>query len=63
MLQIFIFLQYESEYENFAFLFVTKKNIYNSSCSYDNSDYDLLKIWIGSKPSKVGVLSGNGDGD
>ena len=31
--------------------------------SYDNSDYDLLKIWIGSKLSKVEVLSGNGDGD
>ena len=58
-----IYFQYESEYENFAFLFVTKKNIYNSSCSYDNSDYDLLKIWIGSTLSKVGVLSGNGDGD
>ena len=51
------------QYENFAFFFVTKKNIYNSSCSYDNSDYDLLKMWIGSKLSKVGVLSGNGDGD
>ena len=33
-----IYFQYESEYENFAFLFVTKKNIYNSSF--------LWQLWL-----------------
>ena len=49
--------------ENFAFLFVTKQHIYIFLSPYDNYDYDLLKMRIGSKLSKVGVLSGNGDGD
>ena len=49
--------------ENFAFLFVTKKNIYNFHVPMTTVIIDLLKIWIGNTLSKVGVLSGNGDGD